>query len=211
MDKLVPSGRQRTVYSNYSTFWEVLYVVNVIVHHNDVLMGAIASQITSLTIVFSVIYLDTDQRKHQSSASLAFVWGIHRGRPVTRKMFPFDDVITTLMLQERNQRNNVIELINFSHFLLVALLCENICMQAYKIHQRLIHSHIIFFLWIMLLKRFCQFLCSLRLSTVPNNMLNKTTHCRHDDVERSTHIRITMWPWKIMFHERLLQRSLGNT
>ena len=131
--------------------------------------------------------------------------------PVTRKMFPFDDVITTLMLQERNQRNNVIELINFSHFLLVALLCENICMQAYKIHQRLIHSHIIFFLWIMLLKRFCQFLCSLRLSTVPNNMLNKTTHCRHDDVERSTHIRITMWPWKIMFHERLLQRSLGNT
>ena len=30
-------------------------------------MGAIASQITSLTIIFSTIYLDTDQRKHQSS------------------------------------------------------------------------------------------------------------------------------------------------
>ena len=46
-------------------------------------------------------YSDTDQRKHQSSASLAFVWGIHRGPvnsphkwPATRKMFPFDDVIT---------------------------------------------------------------------------------------------------------------------
>ena len=45
-------------------------------------------------------YSDADQRKHQSSASLAFVWGIHRGSvnsphkwPVTRKMFPFDDVI----------------------------------------------------------------------------------------------------------------------
>ena len=45
-------------------------------------------------------YLDADQRKHQSSASLAFVWGIHRGPvnsphkwPVARKMFPFDDVI----------------------------------------------------------------------------------------------------------------------
>ena len=38
-------------------------------------MGAIASQITSLTIVFSTVYLDTDQRKHQSSASLAFVCG----------------------------------------------------------------------------------------------------------------------------------------
>ena len=63
-------------------------------------MSEIASQITSLTIVYSTVHLDTDQRKHQSSASLAFVRGIHRGPvnsphkwPVTRKMFPFDDVI----------------------------------------------------------------------------------------------------------------------
>ena len=56
--------------------------------------------ITSLTIVYSTIYSDADQSKHQSSASLAFVWGIHRGPvnsphewPVTRKIFPFDDVI----------------------------------------------------------------------------------------------------------------------
>ena len=63
-------------------------------------MGTIASQITSLTIVYSTLYSGADQRKHQSSASLAFVWGIHRGPvnsphkgPVTRKMFPFDDII----------------------------------------------------------------------------------------------------------------------
>ena len=63
-------------------------------------MGAIASQITSLTIVFSTVYLDTDQRKHQSSPSLDFVRGIHRRPvnsphkwPVTRKIFPFDDFI----------------------------------------------------------------------------------------------------------------------
>ena len=69
-------------------------------HYNDVIMGAIASQINSLTIVFSTVYLDTDQRKYQSSASLAFVRGIHRKPvnsphkwPVTRRMFPFDDVI----------------------------------------------------------------------------------------------------------------------
>ena len=69
-------------------------------HYNDVIMKAIASQITSLTIVYSSVYSGADQRKHQSSASLAFVWGIHRGPvnsphkgPVTRKMFPFDDVI----------------------------------------------------------------------------------------------------------------------
>ena len=63
-------------------------------------MGAIASEITSLTIIYSTVYSDADQRKHQSSASLAFVRGIHRGPvnsphkwPVTRKMFPFHDVI----------------------------------------------------------------------------------------------------------------------
>ena len=63
-------------------------------------MGALASQITSLTIVYSTEYSDADQSKHQSSASLAFVRGTHRGPvnsphewPVTRKMFPFDDVI----------------------------------------------------------------------------------------------------------------------
>ena len=63
-------------------------------------MGAIASQITSLTIIYSTVYSDADQRKRQSSASLAFVRGIHRGPvnsphkwPVTRKMFPLDDVI----------------------------------------------------------------------------------------------------------------------
>ena len=69
-------------------------------HYNDVIMGMIASQITSLTIVYSIVYSEADQRKHQSSAWLAFVRGIHRGpvnsphkRPVTRKMFPIDDVI----------------------------------------------------------------------------------------------------------------------
>ena len=69
-------------------------------HYSDVIMGTVASQITSLTIVYSTVYSGAAQRKHQSSASLAFVWGIHRWPvdspykwPVTRKMFPFDDVI----------------------------------------------------------------------------------------------------------------------
>ena len=63
-------------------------------------MGTMASQITSLTVVYSIVYSDADQRKHQGSASLTFVRGIHRRPvnsphkwPVTRKMFPFDDVI----------------------------------------------------------------------------------------------------------------------
>ena len=46
-------------------------------HYNDVIM-TIASQITSATVVHSTVYSDADQTKHQSSALLAFVWGIHR-------------------------------------------------------------------------------------------------------------------------------------
>ena len=63
-------------------------------------MSAMASQITSHTTVYSTIYSGEDQRKYQTSASVAFVRGIHRWPvnspqkgPVTRKMFPFDDVI----------------------------------------------------------------------------------------------------------------------
>ena len=70
------------------------------IHYNDVIMGTVASKITSLTIVYSTVYSDADQRKYQSSASLAFVRGTHRRPvnsphkwPVTRKMFPFDGVI----------------------------------------------------------------------------------------------------------------------
>ena len=63
-------------------------------------MSVMAFQITVVSIVYSTVSSGADQRKHQSSAFLAFVWGIHRWsvnsshkRPVTRKMFPFDDVI----------------------------------------------------------------------------------------------------------------------
>ena len=66
-------------------------------------MGAMAFQITSLTIVNSTVDSGADQRKHQSYASRAFVPEIHRWPvnsphkwPVTRKMFPMDDVIIIL-------------------------------------------------------------------------------------------------------------------
>ena len=47
-------------------------------HYNDVIMGGLASQITILTTVYWSVYSDADIRKHQSSASLTFVRGIHR-------------------------------------------------------------------------------------------------------------------------------------
>ena len=77
------------------------------IHNSDVILGAIASQITSVSIVNSTLCSGADQRKHQSSASLAFVRGIHRSPvnsphkgPVMRRMFPFDDIIT------RNKKPN---------------------------------------------------------------------------------------------------------
>ena len=71
-------------------------------HYSDVIMDAMVSHITSL---YSTVYTGANQRKHQSSVPLAFVRGIHRSPvnsphkcPVTRKKFPFDDVIMVFIL-----------------------------------------------------------------------------------------------------------------
>ena len=94
-----------------------------VMHYGDIIMGTMASQITSLTIVYSTVYSGADQRKHQSSVSLDFVRGIQRGPvnsphiwPVTRKMFPFDDVI--MVLQQLSWWN-----------LLTRLHCDQLCIK----------------------------------------------------------------------------------
>ena len=72
-------------------------------HYCDVTMNAMVSQITGVSIVYSIFCSDADQRKHRSFGSLAFVRGIHwwpvnspHKGPVTRQVFPFDDVIISL-------------------------------------------------------------------------------------------------------------------
>ena len=78
----------------------VLFYINIQEwHYSGVIMGAMASQITSLAIVYPTVYSSAHQRKYQSSALLAFARGVHRLQvnsphkwTVTRKMFPFDDV-----------------------------------------------------------------------------------------------------------------------
>ena len=86
-------------------------ILNTLRHYNDDIMSAMASQITSLTIVYSTVSSSTDERKHQGSASLVCVCGIHRWSlnsphkgPVTRKMFPFDDVS-----MELNKMGNILQ------------------------------------------------------------------------------------------------------
>ena len=73
-------------------------------------MSSMASQITSLTILYSIVYSGADQRKLQSSAPLALVWGIHRSPvnsphkgPVTRKILQFDDVIMFFFYVENSK------------------------------------------------------------------------------------------------------------
>ena len=74
-------------------------------HNSDVTVGTMASQITSTSPICWTFCLGSHQRKHQRSASLVFVRGIHRWPvdpphkgPVTRKMIPFDDVIMVSLL-----------------------------------------------------------------------------------------------------------------
>ena len=95
----VPVLARRSQVLSLQQYFPKVFVVSHF-HYSDVIMDAMASQITSLTIVYSTVYTGADQRKHKSTASLAFVWGIHRWPvnsphkwPVTRKMFPVDDVI----------------------------------------------------------------------------------------------------------------------
>ena len=66
-------------YKHMETGWCIYVTVYWVIirhcHYNDVIMGTIVSQITSLTIVYSTVYSDADQRKHQSSVLLAICVG----------------------------------------------------------------------------------------------------------------------------------------
>ena len=101
-------------------------------HYSVVIMSTMEFPITCVLIVYSAVCSDTDQRKHQSSTSQAFVWGIHRWPvnsphkwPVTRKVLPFDDVIMI--------SSNIcgVEMQEYSNQHLLSLLSGLICHQLY--------------------------------------------------------------------------------
>ena len=104
-------------------------------HYSNIIMSAMVSQIISLTIVYWIVYSGADQRKHHSSASLAFVRGIHRWPvnsphkgPVTRSVFPFDGVVVNILMYPEHLENLYLD---FDHRLLIFLilatfrLCES--------------------------------------------------------------------------------------
>ena len=109
------SGKWPTsgMYSSKCLSVKILSLESIFVRYNlhccDVIMGATASQINSLAIVYTTVYSGADQRKPQSSASLAFVRGLHRWPvncpskgPVTQKILPFDDVIIECIFLNNN-------------------------------------------------------------------------------------------------------------
>ena len=89
------------IYYACSWIWWISSPCDVsLMNYNDVIWGAMVSQVTSLMLFYSTVYSRRRSKKHKSSASLAFVRGIHRWPvnsphkgPLTRKKFPFDDVI----------------------------------------------------------------------------------------------------------------------
>ena len=88
-------------------------------HYADVIMSAMASQITGLTIVYSIFIQAQIKENIKAPRHWPFVWGIHRRpvnsphkRPVTRKMLPFDDVIMSKFFVSLRQL-----LENVNHFI----------------------------------------------------------------------------------------------
>ena len=100
----IETNKEKNNFSEQFGPWKMWHHMNWqlydMVHYSDVIMNAMVSQITGISIVHLTVFSGSDQRKHQSSASSAFVRGIHRSPvdsphkgPVTRKIVPFDDVI----------------------------------------------------------------------------------------------------------------------
>ena len=110
-------------------------------------MSSMASHVTSLTIVYSTVYSGADQRKHQSFTSLAFLMGIHRWPvnsphkgPVTRKMFPFDDVIMKITTQ--HYHNNLKDCRGTTNCLGMHLLSSKSWHQGHKLsHAMCYHTN----------------------------------------------------------------------
>ena len=131
-------------------------------------MGAMASQITGVSIVCSTVGSDGDRKKHKSSASLAFVRGIHQWpvksphkRPVTRKMYTFDDVIMVPHVGDKTHDNDII------YILLWAFYMSAYCtMDSVRLYSPILHN-IFICDWIIQL-----FICIFALIIVIINAMN---------------------------------------
>ena len=161
-------------------------------------MGTIASQITSLTIVYSTVYSGADQSKHQSSASLAFVWRIHRGPvnsphkwPATRKCF---HLMTSSWRKPylRDLSNDKQRVLMHGH-------------QGWNVRHCLCHIYMIYvYIWVVY--SFCLFCCLFIIVTTQFVALYKP--CKPKP-KPSTYDPRTTTPWQ-RSKDRYLDRSQSN-
>ena len=136
-------------------------------HYNDVIMSKVASHITSLTIVYSTVYSGADERKHQSSAPLAFVWGIHRWPvdsphkgPVTRKCFHL--MTSSCSLLVLSMLNNDFQTVNGGQMIFVFIYFRELCVYAayydvrilYLLNMQIIEVNTNIYIYIYMLVRF---------------------------------------------------------
>ena len=92
---IIKLGQHWLIYQLVSHYFSTLNLS--LLHYNDVTMGAMASQITSLTIAYLTVYSDADQRKYQDCASLAFTRGI---RHLLWETMVLDPVLWILVTSE---------------------------------------------------------------------------------------------------------------
>ena len=80
-------------------------------HYSDVIMGAMASQITSLTTVYSTTYSGEDQRKHQMTGEFPARMASNA------EIFPFDDVIRRQTYSTKSRRVSINFFVNSASFM----------------------------------------------------------------------------------------------
>ena len=98
------------------------FLLQRLVHYIDDKKWPQWRQITSLTVVYSTVHSDADQRKHQSSSSLVFVWGIHRDRWIPRTKASYAENVSSWW------RHHVI----CKHDMFYKTNCGTICNEAWQ-------------------------------------------------------------------------------
>ena len=106
------SSQRASNAKSFAVTWR--HHVKTSLHYNDAIMGTVASQIISLTIVYSTVYSDADQRKHQKLRVTGLCAGNSPGTgefpgqiASNAEMFPFDDVIMFVEAKQAGPRINM--------------------------------------------------------------------------------------------------------
>ena len=177
---------------NLINWWSVVGMAPEwqLTHYCDVIMGAMASQITSLTIVYSIVHSGADKKKHAGNSPMTREFPAHKW-PVTRKMVPFDDVIMGIIQWCYGE----------SHFVVTTL--ELFC---YKIHVILLAARIgvlwlcHFEFWKMVRLQCCWDICQTWTDRAPSQYTKRRLFVRSREVSKPRD-----WYFKLLYRFEIWQ------